>query len=31
LSSDGMTLIFASDRPGFGGSDLYMTSRAREN
>ena len=31
LSSDGMTLIFTSDRPGFGGSDLYMTSRARDN
>jgi Tol biopolymer transport system component len=31
LSSDGMTLLFTSDRPGFGGSDLYMTSRAREN
>jgi len=29
LSSDGTTLIFTSDRPGgFGGSDLYMTSRA---
>ena len=31
LSSDGMTLIFTSDRPGFGGNDLYMSSRAREN
>jgi hypothetical protein len=32
LSSDGMTLIFASDRPGgFGGSDLYMTSRAKHD
>ena len=30
LSSDGMTLIFTSDRPGFGGSDLYISSRARE-
>jgi WD40-like Beta Propeller Repeat len=31
LSSDGMTLIFTSDRPGFGGSDLYTSSRARED
>jgi Tol biopolymer transport system component len=31
LSSDGMTLIFTSDRPGSGGNDLYMSSRAREN
>jgi WD40-like Beta Propeller Repeat len=31
LSSDGMTLIFTSDRPGFGGSDLYMSARARED
>jgi hypothetical protein len=29
LSSDGMTLIFTSDRPGFGGSDLSMSSRAK--
>ena len=28
LSSDGKTLIFSSDRPGgFGGSDLYLSSR----
>jgi Tol biopolymer transport system component len=31
LSSDGMTLIFTSDRPGFGGSDLYMSARARQD
>jgi WD40-like Beta Propeller Repeat len=31
LSSDGMTLIFTSDRPGLGGSDLYMSARARED
>jgi Tol biopolymer transport system component len=31
LSSDGMTLIFTSDRPGFGGSDLYMSARTRED
>jgi hypothetical protein len=31
LSSDGMTLIFTSDRPGFGGSDLYISARARED
>ena len=30
LSSDGMTLFFASDRPGgFGGVDLYMTTRTK--
>jgi Tol biopolymer transport system component len=29
LSSDGTILIFTSDRPGFGGSDLYMSSRTR--
>jgi hypothetical protein len=30
LSSNGSTLIFTSDRPeGFGGSDLYQTSRDR--
>ena len=30
LSSDGKTLFFASDRPGgFGGPDLYMTTRAK--
>lgn len=30
LSSDGMTLFFASDRPGgFGGPDLYMTTRTK--
>ena len=31
LSSDGMTLVFTSDRPGFGGSDLYMSSRAKKD
>ena len=31
LSSDGMTLIFTSDRPGFGGNDLYMSARARKD
>jgi Tol biopolymer transport system component len=30
LSSDGSTLVLTSDRPeGFGGSDLYQTSRNR--
>jgi hypothetical protein len=30
LSADGASLVFTSDRPeGFGGSDLYHTSRAR--
>jgi Tol biopolymer transport system component len=30
LSGDGSSLVFTSDRPeGFGGSDLYQTSRAR--
>jgi hypothetical protein len=30
LSGDGASLVFTSDRPeGFGGSDLYQTSRAR--
>jgi hypothetical protein len=30
LSSDGATLVFTSDRPeGFGGLDLYMTTRSR--
>lgn len=30
LSGDGASLVFTSDRPeGFGGSDLYETSRAR--
>lgn len=30
LSSDGETLFFASDRPGgFGGPDLYMTTRTK--
>jgi hypothetical protein len=30
LSGDGATMVFTSDRPeGFGGSDLYQTSRAR--
>lgn len=27
LSSDGRTLIFVSDRPGFGGFDLWMSTR----
>lgn len=32
LSGDGTTLIFTSDRPGgFGGSDLYVTSRAKHD
>jgi len=32
LSSDGETLIFYSDRPGgFGGNDLYMTTRHKGN
>ena len=31
LSGDGFTLVFTSDRPeGFGGSDLYETSRPRK-
>lgn len=30
LSSDGMTLYFASDRPGKGGTDLYYSQRTRE-
>ena len=31
MSGDGFTLVFTSDRPeGFGGSDVYETSRARE-
>jgi hypothetical protein len=31
LSGNGFTLVFTSDRPeGFGGSDLYETSRARK-
>jgi Tol biopolymer transport system component len=30
LSSDGKTLFFSSDRPGgFGGLDLYMTTRTK--
>jgi hypothetical protein len=30
LSSDGETLVFTSDRPeGFGGADLYVTTRPR--
>ena len=30
LSSDGTTLLFSSDRPGgFGGPDLYMTTRTK--
>jgi Tol biopolymer transport system component len=30
LSSDGETLVFTSDRPeGFGGGDLYVTTRSR--
>ena len=30
LSGDGFTLVLTSDRPeGFGGNDLYQTSRAR--
>ena len=27
LSFDGRTLIFASNRPGLGGNDLYMSTR----
>ena len=31
LSADGRTLVFASTRPGgFGGSDLYVTTRAAQ-
>jgi hypothetical protein len=29
LSSDGETLFFASDRPGFGSTDIYMTTRRK--
>jgi Tol biopolymer transport system component len=29
LSADGLTLYFASNRPGCGGYDLYVTSRTR--
>ena len=30
MSADGITLIFYSNRPGgFGGNDLYMTTRTR--
>ena len=31
LSGDGFTLVFTSDRAGgFGGNDLYETSRSRK-
>jgi Tol biopolymer transport system component len=30
LSSDGETLFFGSNRPGFGSFDIYMTTRVRE-
>jgi Tol biopolymer transport system component len=29
ISSDGETLIFASNRPGFGGNDLYVSTRTK--
>jgi hypothetical protein len=32
LASDGATLIFSSDRPGgFGGTDLYVSSRDKRD